>query len=86
MSDKLTEPQADILKFIVQFIRKHRMSPTVRDVQEAFGFASPNAAFGHLERMAKKGVIDKAEGFSRGIRLVGPTCECCNGLGVRIDK
>ncbi|WP_245232416.1 transcriptional repressor LexA [Thiorhodococcus minor] len=43
--------------------------PTVREVQEAFGFRSVQSAREHLEALVAEGRLDKDPGKSRGYRL-----------------
>jgi repressor LexA len=43
--------------------------PTVREVQEAFGFASPRTAVEHLEALVEEGRLAKTPGKARGYRL-----------------
>ena len=43
--------------------------PTVREVQEAFGFRSVETAREHLEGLVREGRLDKRPGRARGYRL-----------------
>ncbi len=50
--------------------RLHRgMPPTVREVQDAFGFRSVQTAREHLETLVKEGRLIKEAGVARGYRL-----------------
>ena len=72
MSDRpLTRRQQEILQLIRDAVRATGLPPTRAEICQAFGFASPNAAEDHLRALARKGVIELAEGIARGIRLVG---------------
>jgi repressor LexA len=72
MSDRpLTRRQQEILQLIRDTVRATGLPPTRAEICQAFGFASPNAAEDHLRALARKGVIELAEGIARGIRLVG---------------
>lgn len=66
----LTLRQREILKFISQFIDKHKYPPTRSELCEHFGFQSPNAAEAHLRALQKKSVIGIERGVSRGITLL----------------
>ena len=71
MTDKLlTKRQREVLKFISQFIDKHKFPPTRSDLALHFGFRSPNAAEAHLRALEKKAVIGIERGVSRGITLL----------------
>ena len=73
MSDRpLTRRQQEILQLIRDAVRATGLPPTRAEICQAFGFASPNAAEDHLRALARKGVIELAEGIARGIRLVSP--------------
>lgn len=65
----LTRRQSEILDYIRRRLAEEGAPPTRADIQQAFGFASPNAAESHLRALARKGVIELVPGASRGIRL-----------------
>lgn len=57
---------------VFQFVRERLAAgqpPTVREVQEAFGFRSVQTARGHLEALVKAGQLAKQPGKARGYRL-----------------
>lgn len=66
----LTLRQREILKFISQFIDKHKYPPTRAELCQHFGFQSPNAAEAHLRALQKKSLIGIQAGVSRGITLL----------------
>jgi len=66
----LTLRQREILKFISQFIDKHKYPPTRAELCQHFGFHSPNAAEAHLRALQKKSLIGIQPGVSRGIILL----------------
>ena len=67
---KLTSRQREILRFISEFIEKHKFPPTRSELSSHFGFRSPNAAEAHLRALQKKSVIGIERGVSRGITLL----------------
>jgi repressor LexA len=67
---KLTARQKEILKFISEFIEKHKFPPTRSELSEHFGFRSPNAAEAHLRALEKKSMIGIERGVSRGLTLL----------------
>lgn len=70
--DALTERQAEVLGFI-----KGRAAagypPTVREIGEHFGIASPNGVMCHLHALEKKGRIRRAPNMSRAIAVAPDT-------------
>jgi len=66
----LTTRQKQILKFISEFIDKHKFPPTRSELAAHFGFRSPNAAEAHLRALEKKSMIGIERGVSRGISLL----------------
>ncbi|WP_333844941.1 transcriptional repressor LexA [Pelomicrobium sp.] len=69
---ELTARQAEILKWIREFMETSGLPPTRAEMAQALGFKSPNAAEAHLRTLARKGVIELLPGASRGIRLKVP--------------
>ena len=67
---KLTARQKEILKFISEYIEKHKFPPTRSNLATHFGFRSPNAAEAHLRALEKKSVIGIERGAARGITLL----------------
>jgi len=67
---QLTDRQREIYEFIVEFRRTNGCSPSIPEIQQAFGIRSPNGVAGHLHALEAKGVIRRAERGSRQIDVV----------------
>jgi len=65
----LTDRQEEILDFVRGRIQEGGIAPTVREVQAAFRFSSPNAAARHLKALETKGVLMRAPGRARSLSL-----------------
>lgn len=70
MTQGLTEKQRQILEFIVERMAERGAPPTMREIADRFGFASPASVKGHLDALEKKGFIQRREWTARGIELV----------------
>ena len=68
---KQTDTRARILNFIREFTRENGYPPTVREIQRAFGLASPKAVQYHLEALDREGLIERVSHTVRGIHLPG---------------
>jgi len=66
---KLTPKQAQVLKWVEESIQSEGKAPTVRELQEKLGCASPMGAVAHLDALEAKGYITKVDGKARGIIL-----------------
>jgi len=66
----LTERQRRILEFIVERIEDQGAPPTLREIAQHFGLASPASVRGHLEALEKKGFIRRRGWTARGIEPV----------------
>lgn len=66
---ELTDKQKQIQDFIRKKTLKQGFPPTRREIQEHFGFASPNAVQTHLKALVRKGAIKVFKGIARGIVL-----------------
>jgi repressor LexA len=65
-------PPGQTRERILRFVRGRLLSgrpPTVREVQEAFGFRSVQTAREHLELLVEEGMLAKEKGKARGYRL-----------------
>lgn len=53
----LTEPQSRIYSFVTSFIKSNGYSPTFRDIQMHFGFASLGSVYTYIKTLKKKGYL-----------------------------
>ena len=67
--DTLTERQAEVLKFIMDFVEFNQSPPTRQQIADYFGFQSVNSSEDHLKALAKKGVIILGNGHARSIKV-----------------
>ena len=80
MPDELTKRQQEVFDFIRELITDRGYGPTIREICEEFGFASPNGAMGHPRALVKKGVITRTANSSRSIELTELAHEQYDGL------
>lgn len=66
---KLTTRQHEILGFIQLQFREQSFWPSIREIQDHFGFKSTNAVMGHLRALERKGYISRAPGQARTFRV-----------------
>jgi SOS regulatory protein LexA len=67
--DDLTARQREIFNFIVVSLRDEGVIPSVREIGDAFGFASTNAVNSHLDALVRKGYINRRAGMARNIEI-----------------
>lgn len=68
---ELTGRQREIYEFIVAFRRDNGCSPSIPELQRAFGIRSPNGVACHLRALQAKGYIHRSERGSRQVDIVG---------------
>lgn len=66
----ITDKQEAVLNFIRSFIEEKRYSPSSREIQGHFGFASQTAAMNHLKALKRKGRIDYQANTPRTIVIL----------------
>ena len=66
---KLTPKQNQVLKWIEESVQCTGQAPTVRELQEKLGCASPMGAVSHLDALEAKGYISKVDGKARGLMI-----------------
>ena len=67
-------PPGETRRRIYRFMKERLLAgqpPTIREVQEAFGFRSVESARAQLDMLVIEGLLIKEEGKSRGYRLPG---------------
>lgn len=70
MVDGLTDRQLETLRFISEAIEERGYPPSVREICEAMGLASPSTAHSHLKALQKKGYIRIDPSKPRAIELL----------------
>ncbi|MEO7318333.1 MAG: transcriptional repressor LexA, partial [Chthoniobacteraceae bacterium] len=66
----LTVRQQQVLAFIASAQQQTGVTPSTREIQEHFGFASQTAAVNHLRALERKGVLQRHAGKARAMALV----------------
>lgn len=67
---KPTPQQAAILEFIGSFREQTGSSPSQREIQEHFGFASRHSVPKHLAALQRKGLLERSAGRARSMAPV----------------
>ncbi|MBC2601321.1 transcriptional repressor LexA [Puniceicoccus vermicola] len=65
----LTFRQQQILTFIQERSTEQGYWPSIREIQQEFGFKSTNAVVGHLRALEKKGFLERQPHQARAFRL-----------------
>jgi repressor LexA len=75
---KPTKRQSEIVRFITAYTRRWGYSPSYREIMDKFNFASTQGVNCHLVALERKGLILRAKGLGRTIRVVGSeNCPHC---------
>ncbi len=69
----LTERQRQIWEFVVQYVDAHGYPPTVREIGNAVGLASPSTVHAHLANLERAGLLRRDPTKPRALELVGRT-------------
>lgn len=67
--DPLPPGQARVLTYVRKYVEEHGQAPTRKEIADALGFSSPNAAQEHLKALDAKGVLSITGSGAREIRL-----------------
>ena len=67
----LTARQQEIWQFLVEYVDDHGYPPTVREIGEAVGLASPSTVHAHLANLERAGLLRRDPTKPRAIELVG---------------
>ena len=67
----LTGRQQEIWSFLVEYVDRHGYPPTVREIGEAVGLASPSTVHAHLANLERAGLIKRDPTKPRALELVG---------------
>lgn len=67
----LTTRQQEIWQFLATYVDEHGYPPTVREIGEAVGLASPSTVHAHLASLEREGLIRRDPTKPRAVELVG---------------
>jgi len=67
----LTGRQQEIWDFLVDYVDTHGYPPTVREIGEAVGLASPSTVHAHLANLERAGLLKRDPTKPRALELVG---------------
>jgi repressor LexA len=67
----LTERQQQIWNYVVEFVDSHGYPPTVREIGEEVGLASPSTVHAHLANLERAGLLRRDPTKPRALELLG---------------
>ncbi|MBV8080152.1 MAG: transcriptional repressor LexA [Actinobacteria bacterium] len=67
----LTERQQEIWNFLVEYVDRHGYPPTVREIGEQVGLASPSTVHAHLANLERAGLLRRDPTKPRALELIG---------------
>jgi repressor LexA len=67
----LTARQQEIWQFLVDYVERHGYPPTVREIGEAVGLASPSTVHAHLANLERAGLLRRDPTKPRALDLIG---------------
>ena len=67
----LTTRQQEIWQFLAEYVDGHGYPPTVREIGDAVGLASPSTVHAHLANLERAGLLRRDPTKPRAIELVG---------------
>jgi repressor LexA len=70
-AEMLTGRQQEIWDFLVDYVDDHGYPPTVREIGEAVGLASPSTVHAHLANLERAGLLKRDPTKPRALELVG---------------
>ena len=67
----LTTRQQEIWQFLAEYVDAHGYPPTVREIGDAVGLASPSTVHAHLANLERAGLLRRDPTKPRALELVG---------------
>jgi repressor LexA len=68
----LTERQREIWEFLVRYVEAHGYPPTVREIGQEVGLASPSTVHAHLANLERAGMLRRDPTKPRALELLAP--------------
>jgi repressor LexA len=70
-TSELTGRQREIWSFLLDYVDRHGYPPTVREIGDAVGLASPSTVHAHLANLERAGLLRRDPTKPRALELVG---------------
>ena len=70
-ASQLTARQQEIWQYLVDYVDRHGYPPTVREIGEAVGLASPSTVHAHLANLERAGLLKRDPTKPRALDLIG---------------
>jgi repressor LexA len=70
-AEMLTGRQQEIWDYLVDYVDRHGYPPTVREIGQAVGLASPSTVHAHLANLERAGLLKRDPTKPRALELVG---------------
>jgi repressor LexA len=67
----LTDRQREIYEYVTKYVDGHGYPPTVREIGEAVGLASPSTVHAHLANLERLGYLKRDPTKPRALELIG---------------
>jgi repressor LexA len=67
----LTARQQEIWNYLIQYVDRHGYPPTVREIGEQVGLASPSTVHAHLANLERAGLLRRDPTKPRALELIG---------------
>src|SRR5579864_3402009 len=67
----LTDRQQQIWNYLVEYVDRHGYPPTVREIGEQVGLASPSTVHAHLANLERAGLLKRDPTKPRALELIG---------------
>jgi repressor LexA len=67
----LTDRQQEIWDFVVEYVDRHGYPPTVREIGQSVGLASPSTVHAHLANLERAGLLRRDPTKPRALELLG---------------
>jgi repressor LexA len=82
----LTARQQEIWNYLVEYVDRHGYPPTVREIGEQVGLASPSTVHAHLANLERAGLLKRDPTKPRALELIGrERREPDSGLGEVVE-
>ena len=82
----LTGRQQEIWDFLVEYVDGHGYPPTVREIGQKVGLASPSTVHAHLANLERAGLLKRDPTKPRALELVGRRAAAAEGGRTDVHK
>jgi len=75
ISENLSDSQKKVLKFIINFMKEHKKSPSYREISQGLGYKTTSIVHHHIDGLIYKQYVTRRPYYARSLVVLKELCD-----------